>query len=663
MFGKKCKKCGFGDNSRESKFCAQCGERLEGGTVKCGNCSAEIDSGSQFCAMCGKPNAESASPFMVDNRWARKVDDFATKVEVADLAGVLKKELIVEQGTKALLFINGAFADTLMPGKYDMGSVSDKLRNFDLRRRATAVLVDAADIQIGFKIVDIWTKDPVKIDVSCNVVVQLSEPNFFFVNMMKGKQNYSIHELKNFLFDEIRNALRETIGQRSVNELSTDMSLKKEFEARVETHLRTTYQRNGLSFIQFRTIEYTYPHIDEIKHVQEDLFIQITEKEARLEGRKRFFDVINEEELQAIIEDTNKAENVEKRIEVLSRLRAAANSDKMDELKSEDDLKAFILEMDKGQYLRDDERDALVKTFQEHAMSRQQLLEKLKLEHDIERYRLNLIKEEDLDPALIESRLNKKRMEYEAELAEDQARKAADRQDDIKDELAKLDILLKKAKTEAEIEAIKREQDRLDAEQNMLVYEKMKAIQRRDEYERMIRELEKKEKEQKLELERLAKLSQMSMEALIITADTDAKAAMLAELKKTDILKGMTDEQILAMAAKDSPEVGKAFAEKFKAMDGALQQKFYERMLADKDKSSEELRQTVMDMFKTSMEAVSSQRRPDVIYPPPGSSGLIMTGVNVPGSQSAGEAVICTKCHSKVPSGQKYCTNCGNKLF
>jgi len=36
----------------------------------------------------------------------------------------------------------------------------------------------------------------------------------------------------------------------------------------------------------------------------------------------------------------------------------------------------------------------------------------------------------------------------------------------------------------------------------------------------------------------------------------------------------MTDDQILAMAAKDAPEVAKAFQEKFKAMDAASQQKF-----------------------------------------------------------------------------------------
>jgi len=105
--------------------------------------------------------------------------------------------------------------------------------------------------------------------------------------MMKGRQNYSINGLKSFLFDEVRNALRESIGQKSVRDLSTDLSLKKEFEAKVSS-LRTTYQRNGLSFIQFRTIDYIYPHIDKIRNIQEDLFIQLTEKQAQLKEENDF---------------------------------------------------------------------------------------------------------------------------------------------------------------------------------------------------------------------------------------------------------------------------------------------------------------------------------------------------------------------------------------
>jgi len=686
VFDITCKQCGA-KNKKGSKFCSECGEKIGGGIIKCGGCGAEIDSGSKFCGKCGKPVSEGESPTMVKNRWARKEDDFTTKVEVTDLKGLFTKGLTVEHGTKAMLFINGALADTLMPGKYDMGGISDKLKNFDLTRAATAVLVDAGDVRLDFKVTEIRTKDPVKIDVSCNFVAQLSDPNLFFVNMMKGRQNYSISDLKSFLFDEVRNALREAISRKAAMELSTDLGLKKEFEVQVETHLKTTYQRNGLSFIQFQTVDYIFPHIDKIKNIQEDVFLQITEEQAKLDGRKRLFEVITEKELQEIAEESKKVEHFEMRSEVWARMRKAVNSDKMNEVKNEDELEVFLLESDKGKLLRQEEMEELKQTFAEkkedHEIARQHLLQKIGIEHELELERVRLLGAEELDRDLLEMKLKKKRMELEYAIAAREAENLSQREEVLKNAIAENDIKLKTTKNEAEITSIEREQDRLDAEQGMVMLEKMKAIKLKDERERMLLEQDRKEKElelrlkekevdHKMELERLAQLSEMSTEALIAVSPAE-QASMLAELKKTETLKDMSDDQILAMAAEKSPEVAKAFQEKFKAASSDQMKELYERMLKDKDKSSEDLKNTVMEMFKTSMDGMKAQQAqypPNVVYPPPGQPGVVVPGYGpgYPAGQPAGEqsqqkVVICSQCRSEVSVGEKYCNNCGNKIF
>jgi len=129
-------------------------------------------------------------------------------------------------------------------------------------------------------------------------------------------------------------------------------------------------------------------------------------------------------------------------------MRVAVNSDAMDKVKSEDALESFMMEIDKGKILRKEELEEFKRTFAEnkedHALARQHLLSKLDLERNIELYRLELIKSEDLDPELIELRLKKKRMQYEAEIAESQARSAGAREEAIKNRLAEVDILLKK---------------------------------------------------------------------------------------------------------------------------------------------------------------------------------------------------------------------------
>ena len=52
--------------------------------------------------------------------------------------------------------------------------------------------------------------------------------------------------------------------------------------------------------------------------------------------------------------------------------------------------------------------------------------------------------------------------------------------------MTQLDLMLRDARTQAEIEAIEREQDRLDLELGMQALERMKAIRRKDEEERIL---------------------------------------------------------------------------------------------------------------------------------------------------------------------------------
>ena len=88
------------------------------------------------------------------------------------------------------------------------------------------------------------------------------------------------------------------------------------------------------------------------------------------------------------------------------------------------------------------------------------------------------------------------------------------------------------------------------------------------------------------ELNRLDKLATLGTEALIAASPAE-QGRLLADLKMAEALKGMTEEQILAAAAKDSPDVARAFVEKFRAIaegrSSALEREMYEKILAEKE--------------------------------------------------------------------------------
>ena len=625
-------KCSQGhENPAGSNFCESCGEKISGGQVVCPHCRAANDSGANFCKKCGKPISDNKSTDIKGMKWQRGVDDFATRVDVEDLQGILKKGLVVEQGTKALLFINGELAEELQPGKYDLGGISAKLKNYDLTRTATAILIDSGDVELNLNITGIYTKDPLNIDVICKVIAQIENPTSFFNNIMKGKRNYSISELRGSLYDELQSALNAAIGNKSVTDLNWDLSLKREFEVSIENHLKTTFQRNGLTFIRLRTIDYRFKGFDKVAGIYEEAFLQVSEEEAKLQGRKRLFDVFDKDQIQDIFEETKKAEHYEKRIEVWQRLKQLANSDKMNEVKSADDLDVYIQEINKGKWLREDEIEDLKNSYAKNKMSREFLLKRIDLEQELEYERIKLVGKENVELERYEVEAKRKRIELQESLWKDKEAAASTR-----------DITVEDAKAGASVKDLEREADEKDMElglKGLRAIKDMKTKQKRDEMD--------------IETERLERLSKMGIEALI-TASDDEQARILVDLKKTEVLKGMSEDQILALGAKDSPALAKAFEEKFKSLSAEKQEQLYKEMIADKDKSTK----IMQEMFNKALEtqrdvsvAAAQGVTPNVVYPPPGQT-----------AQAGAEVVICPKCKSKSTLSQKHCTNCGNKI-
>jgi hypothetical protein len=275
-------------------------------------------------------------------------------------------------------------------------------------------------------------------------------------------------------------------------------------------------------------------------------------------------------------------------------------------------------------------------------------------------------------------------MELRHQLAEERTRALERKRTQVELRRKELDIALQEAKTQAEIENIRREQDRLDGELGIHLLELMKMQKVRIRREEMLLEAEREEKalERRLreerahheaEMERLQQLGEMSVEALISVTDAQ-QAQMLVELKETEALAGMTEEQILARAAEHSPEVARAFQEKFRALSAEQRTEMYERMLADREAASgqlaEALREAAQMQQETAFRAMETQRDISVAYAQSGGeSPVIVTpgasgaGVVTSAAGTTGRAMVCPRCHLESPVGVKYCQNCGYEFF
>jgi hypothetical protein len=754
FFQVECPKC-RSKNKSGAKFCGTCGEHLPGSELKCSNCGATVAADRAHCGNCGKPLAESAAPMLTGNRWARRVEDFATKVEVDDVEGFFKKGLLVEAGTKAIFFVNGAYSGILDPGKYEMGGLLQKIKNVFNAKSTTAVLVDAADVELRVPLGGLMTRDPIKLAAECRLVIQMENPTQFFENVMKGRQNYPLTELRSYLEDELRNCVQEFVGTKSVQELSSNLTFKTEIERGVAQHLARTFSRTGFSFIQVRVFDFRHPHLDAVNDTKEEYWLHSQDLQAKLagEGSTMGLDrkLLDQETAKALME----LEVYEDRAKVFERMRKAVASNQMNEVTNENELEKFLQAIDKDKLLRAEDMRTLLQDFgekkEDHDMARRHLIQRLKidqtmdlqraallgkiglsrtvtesvraeelsqLEHELAARRKALESTQAEEWAQIKQAVDARRLQVESEL--DLAKKQTDLELDLGKKKADLELDLGKKQADAqfdigrrqklsdiELEELEDQKDLRTAGGALDILKKQKAIKKEEEdweTERKLRERaalsEVTMKEEALrheqELAKIQAMSTLSTEALIAAAPAD-RAALLAELKRTEGLKGFSEEQILAMAADKSPEIARAFQEKFKGASSAEISKAYERMLAMKDQGISDIKEMsreharqMQEMFNRGMEtqrdtataaARSAQPGMTVITPGMGAPTVVQPGATGPATAGIGtlgtnavrggapepppvqRVIICPKCHTKVEESQKFCDNCAHQFY
>jgi len=716
IFQVECPKC-KGKNKSGARFCGTCGERLPGSELKCNNCGATVAADKTFCANCGKPLAESSAPTISGNRWARRVDDFATKVEVDDVEGFFKRGLIVEAGTKAIFFTNGAYSGILEPGRYDMGGLLQRVKNIFNYKTTTAVLVDTGDVELQFSVEGLPTKDPIRLAAECRLVIQMENPTQFFENMMKGRQNYSLPEMKSFLEGEIRNCFLEFVGGKTVQELSTNQAFKHEMEQGVAQHLATTFSRKGLSFVQVRIFDFRHPRMDAITNTKEEYWLHAQDLDTKLSGEGSSIGLDRKLLDQETAKKLMELEVFEDRAKLFGRIRQAVASDEMDRVTSETDLQKFLQGIDKDKILRGEEMRILVQDFgekkEDHDVARSHLIQRLKIEQDTDVARAKLtgdisvkrtatdsVRENEM--AQLEHELAGKRKEMEMRQAQEwaQIKQKADTKRletetdiDLTRKKTETEINLGRQRAEADVDSI-RQRKHVDIEMDELadqkdlrtaggaldLLKKKKEIRKDEsdwELDRKLRERsgmsEVAMKEEALhheqELAKIQALSTLSTEALIAAAPAD-RAAILAELKRAEGLKGFSEDQILAMAADKSPEIAKAFQEKYRSASAADVQKAYDRMLTMKDQGITDLKEMSKDyarmmqeMYNRGMDtqrdtatAAAHSAQPWVIT---SGSGIIHTA----STGTSGRMVVCPECHLETQEGHKFCDNCGHKFF
>ena len=651
MFGKlKCSNCGA-ENDKKSKFCSRCGSPLAG--IVCSSCGMQIGANYKFCPNCGatitqfteqRSGAAPAEEMGKIRLWQRNPNNFAQRFEVRDIKGFFSKKITVMSGTKAIFLQGGRFFGELPPGTYTVGGLIQVIKTLNLAEKATVILVDDSDIGLNFSTGGLRTNENFDAGVKGKIVVNIEEPIQFFNNLMKGREHVATTDIEVMLRNEMRNLLQSKVKQYSFEDLYGNLELKKELEQDFEHLLNTTLSRVGLKLVYMPYFDYDESYwkdlieargesarelIQKRERIKQDAEMQLVEYEQRVAAKER-----------ALTFDEKENKIAEERLGLTKRMRARLTDDKMDELRNAEDLEKFLHELDKDKVIRENEMVELKRIFEEsredRAFARELMLKRVEQRHEL-----------DMEAERHEHKLELERKAHERELEKE-------RKED--------------------------EEDVRAAREGIGLLREMKAVKREDVAGYQELELEKMQKEAELEEQRLKARSAASAEARISMTE-GKQAEYLTELARMEKATGLTDEQILALGARDSAAIAEAFKEKYKSKSAEEIMKIYEDRLGDKEEFARTI-QEIADKGGDRIERMAAKALEQMGTTAatratqgaaPGGTTVVAGGgygqpvvigggaapASAPPVQEVKKVVICPECNAEMPIGTRFCTNCG----
>ncbi len=329
-------------------------------------------------------------------------------------------------------------------------------------------------------------------------------------------------------------------------------------------------------------------------------------------------------------------------------------------------------------------------------------IDNAKLSAEVENKKIKEIGEKEVEnkKVLMDLDLERQKFDQAIELDRKKFEEAIDQEE------KKGELKLKIAKSEQEIKKLQIEEKRLKGEMGLALLEKTKAIKRKDKYENLVMELEaeqrrrgmrqqeeaaahkrnieNKQVDSKVELDRMDALKGMELEQLIHLSD-GANAAVLGDLAQSKTLKGMTSEEILAM--KDPAALARALEERAKNTNSDELKDVYERMLSQSESAMGQVAQAHKDsadraerMAKDAMMAMGGQQQ-QMVQAERASADRVervsdramdrMGAVASTARASSGPEVgpgepekvqVCSQCKFEMGADKKFCPNCGTRV-
>lgn len=444
MFGRNstCPQCGAKVKA-EFNFCPECKANSIGAWLLCTKCQNPIKGDMKFCPYCrtaqdpARLTRETAAVV-----WRRKQGQYAVRYEidpefVKQMTGEASARagVIVEFGTRALLFVDGRLAQTLDAGRYVefVGLGKNLAQGTTVQNHVVVALVSAGDTELSQTAVNIYTQDNIKLQARIDYVVRLKDPAAFYENVMKGNEQVTEEDLRRLLGNELTNAASEVSRSKSSEDfIGMTLAVKQQAEVSALNHMNKTFARSGLEFVQWRFME------------------------------------VGNEQMKAVMDERENREITQKRLELLNRAQQQEVQMVINKAANEAEAQKALMKIGLDRVVSQQEFAELAQAWADGRgdveMARAQFKEKIKILYEVELKKTRLVEEGklSLEQISLESRQLKGRLENERLARVERARIDADVQREelkITQERADVALDLRRKKQEIDMAAKQKEME------------------------------------------------------------------------------------------------------------------------------------------------------------------------------------------------------------
>lgn len=652
---------------------------------KCPNCGKELKDEAKFCSGCGykfpvaqnadQANAASASAASKADiekqasfiQWNILPGQLGLKIDAREIASYGRvKGLVIQEGVKALFFINGKISAQLDAGKYEFKSFPDvsfkddteekkqgrvaaffsNVRNFfrsapqlpNNVQNVSVVLVRSTEFPLVFSVKDVATSG-VRSEVGLHILCRVSNINDFYASMLLDKTFVSFESVKNQLEPVIKNVLNSALASFPADNLT---GAQDALLAALKTQVASIYSYFDVSKIISLTAQ--NEELERIRKLQEELYIselELTELTKRNSFLNRLQDENNAQELR----------------EARSQVDFQAAMDKIDQDRelNEDERLKFSQMLEAQRLIREaktqDEIDAAMAVFEKSGMLREEELDNVRAQVEQNAALRDLSYEQALNLATLsnEKELDRQRLQWEIEVGN------------------------------------QRIQNELERQRMQAAYE--------DERRQKEMEMDKQEQLTQLELLRQAQAIRNEREQAEHQRQMEANAQKIQhEEEMRRMFQNMTAEQIVAANPDITPEAAAAMAEKFKAEAAAAANDKTAQMAMKQSADMQAFMQQQMQMMRDMAVAgmgMNAQNQQNMMAAKDAEMNRFAGGVNNAVSSVAGalknpntvvqrtagspvvepvettsakSAHVCPGCGTPYADGAIFCENCGTSL-